>query len=477
MEKHGTAECSLHECTIVILGGTGDLSARKLIPAIYKLVADNRLCKFSLVCVSNDDTQIDTILDRSKKFIPMLHEKTWAQIQNHSFYYRLDFHEQVAYQGLGEFLDRLEKESHLIGNRMFYLATMPEHFDAITHNLARYDIVRRQNDDEQEGVKPWSRVVYEKPFGTNLQSAQQINRSIAQVFDESQVFRIDHWLGKELVSNIALVRFTNRIFEPLWNNQHIDSVQIIMNETIGIEGRGRYYDTYGILKDMVQNHMLQLLALIAMEAPTRLVADDIRDAKAQVLRKIKVASVVLGQYDGYRKEPDVAPQSTTPTFAALKVYVDNPRWEGVPFYLKTGKLLDTRMACIHIKFKKVDCLLDECPSEQNSLTINIYPHEGFYLGLNVKIPGVSNQITPATMNFSHAALFGPNTPEAYELLLSDVIRKDHATFVRNDEIELSWNVIEQIDRINPELFIYAPASKGPEQLQNLDPERKIQWHV
>ncbi|MBS1987845.1 glucose-6-phosphate dehydrogenase [Candidatus Dependentiae bacterium] len=477
MEKHNSAECSLHECTIVILGGTGDLSARKLIPAIYKLVADNRLCKFSLVCVSNDDTQIATILERSKKFIPALHEKTWAQIQNHASYYRMDFHEQVAYQGLGSFLNQLEKESKLVGNRMFYLATMPEHFDAITHNLAQYDIVRHQAEEEQAAGKPWSRVVYEKPFGTNLQSAQQINRSIAQVFDESQVFRIDHWLGKELVSNIALVRFTNRIFEPLWNNQHIDSVQIIMNETLGIEGRGRYYDTYGILKDMVQNHMLQLLALIAMEAPHRLVADDIRDAKAEILRKISVASAILGQYDGYLNEADVNPESTTPTFAALKVYVNNPRWDGVPFHLKTGKLLDTRMACIHIKFKKVDCLLDACPSEQNSLTININPHEGFYLVLNVKIPGVSSQVTPVTMNFSHAALFGPNTPEAYELLLSDVIRKDHATFVRNDEIELSWNVIEQIDRMNPELCTYAPGSKGPTQLQNLDPERKIQWHI
>lgn len=477
MEKHNPAECSLHECTIVILGGTGDLSARKLIPAIYKLVADNRLCKFSLVCVSNDDTQITTILERSKKFIPVLREKTWAQIQAHASYYRMDFHEQSAYQELGNFLNQLEKKSKLVGNRMFYLATMPEHFDAITHNLAQYDIVRRQAEEEQAAGKPWSRVVYEKPFGTNLQSAQQINRSIAEVFDESQVFRIDHWLGKELVSNIALVRFTNRIFEPLWNNQHIDSVQIIMNETLGIEGRGRYYDTYGVLKDMVQNHMLQLLALIAMEAPERLVADDIRDAKADILRKISVASAILGQYEGYRNEADVNPQSTTPTFAALKVYVNNSRWDGVPFHLKTGKLLDMRMACIHIKFKKVDCLLDACPSEQNSLTININPHEGFYLGLNVKIPGVSSQVTPVTMNFSHAALFGPNTPEAYELLLSDVIRKDHATFVRNDEIELSWNVIEQIDSMNPELCTYVPGSKGPIQLQNLDPERKIQWHV
>lgn len=475
MEKHNPSLCSLHECTIVILGGTGDLSKRKLIPAIYKLVADQRLCKFELVCVSNDEITIQEVLDRAQGFIPTIDYEIWKKIQDHASYYRLDFHDRAAYAGLSTFLSTLEQRAGLLGNRMFYLATMPEHFDAITHNLAHYAIVQRQQEINPE--KPWSRVVYEKPFGTDLLSAQQINKSIAEVFDESQVFRIDHWLGKELVGNIALVRFTNRIFEPIWNKENIDSVQIIMNETIGIEGRGLYYDTYGILKDMVQNHMVQLLSLIAMEAPIRLTAHDIRNAKAEVMKKIHVQSVILGQYDGYLHENNVKPNSTTPTFAAIKVTVDNDRWHGIPFYLKTGKFLKTKMATVHIRFKKVDCLLESCPSEPNSLTINIHPDEGFYLELNAKVPGVSDQVTPVTMNFSHAALFGPNTPEAYELLLSDVIRKDHATFVRNDEIELSWGVIEQINRLNPALYRYEKGSSGPIEVKNLDAERVIQWRV
>lgn len=475
MEKHNPAECSLHECMIVILGGTGDLSKRKLIPAIYKLVADRRLCKFAIVCVSNDDTTIQATLERALPFIPDVDATVWQQIQDHTLYYRLDFHDQMAYQALGAYLQQQEENYSLVGNRMFYLATMPEHFGAITQNLARYDIVR--SHAEQIVGAGWSRVVYEKPFGTDLFSAQHINASIAQVFNESQVFRIDHWLGKELVGNIALVRFTNRIFEPIWNKENIDSVQIIMNETIGVEGRGRYYDTYGVLKDMVQNHMMQLLALIAMEAPQKLVSHDIRDAKAEVLKKIKVQSVLLGQYKGYLQEKDIKSNSTTPTFAALKITVDNERWSGVPFYLKTGKYLNTRMATIHIRFKKVECLLESCPSEPNALTINIHPQEGFYLELNAKVPGVSNKVTPVTMNFSHAALFGPNTPEAYELLLSDVIRNDHSIFVRNDEIERSWSVIEQINQLNPPLYQYEKWSSGPVELTNLDPERVIPWRV
>lgn len=477
MEKHNQAECSLHECTIVLLGGTGDLSKRKLIPAIYKLVADRRLCKFALVCVSNDDTTIQKTLERAREFIPQINEDIWATIQVHASYHRLNFHDQASFKALGVLLQNIEKEYSLLGNRMFYLATMPEHFEAITQNLAHHNIVYHKKNNQLSPDQPWSRVVYEKPFGTDLLSARQINATIADVFHESQVFRIDHWLGKELVGNIALVRFTNRIFEPIWNNENIESVQIIMNETIGIEGRGRYYDTYGVLKDMVQNHMLQLLALISMEAPNRLTSHEIRDAKADVLKRVRVHAATLGQYDGYLDENDVRKQSTTPTFAALKVTVENDRWRDVPFYLKTGKFLDTRIATIHIRFKKVECRLDACPSDPNSLTINIHPNEGFYLNLNAKIPGSSSQVTPVSMNFCHASSFGPNTPEAYELLLSDVIRNDHSIFVRNDEIELSWGIIEQINRLHPSLYRYQKGSKGPQEIKHLDLGKEIPWLV
>jgi glucose-6-phosphate 1-dehydrogenase len=464
-----------HECVFIILGATGDLTKRKLIPAIYKMVASGIIARFALIGVSVDDTTMRQVFEQARIFVPDLREAVWERMIQASYYHRMDFNDHAAYGQLKELIASVEQKNNLASNRLFYLATMPHHFMVITQQLAAYGVVKKCPVLCNEPKHTWQRIVYEKPFGDSLASSRQINEAIAEVLDERQVFRIDHWLGKELVGNIALARFTNRVFEPLWQAEHIESVQIIASEKIGIEGRGQFYDAYGTLKDMVQNHLLQLLALVAMEDPVHFTADYLRDAKAAVLSKVAIDNVVLGQYDGYLEEKGVSPTSTTDTFAAVKISIDTPRWRGVPFYLKAGKFLEKTEAAIHIKFKPVRCLLDICPTDTNYLTINIQPHEGMYLTLNAKKPGVFNDVTPINMHFSHAALFGPNTPAAYEVLLADVLRGDQCAFVRADEIDLAWGIIQQISNKQVPLHRYARGSTGPEAISDLDSERTIIW--
>jgi glucose-6-phosphate 1-dehydrogenase len=464
----------LAACTFIIMGATGDLTKRKLIPAIYKLLASNKLTTFALIGVALQAASFDDVLEQARPFIPDLDPALWEIMRKAGHYYAMDFHDPSVYQGLYQSVTRIEKQHGLPAHRLFYLATLPHHFEVITDNLASCGLVPNEADAKDDR---WARVVYEKPFGMDLASARRINKVIARVFNEKQVFRIDHYLGKELVGNIALARFTNQFFEPLWNKDHIDSVQIVLSESIGIQGRGGFYDQYGALKDVVQNHLLQIVALIGMEPPAHFAAEKIRDAKAKVLSKIRVNNVILGQYEGYLQEKNVNPHSKTDTFAALKIALETKRWKGVPFYLKTGKLLNKAEAAIHIKFKMVKCVLDVCPVDTNYLTINIQPDEGMYLELNVKTPGVFNQVVPVKMNFSHSSLFGPNTPAAYETLLADVIRGDHFAFVRADEIDYSWKIIQQVRRLKPILYAYKSGSVGPEELTTLDSEREIRWRT
>ncbi len=463
----------LDECIFVIMGATGDLTKRKLVPALYKLVASGKLCRFALVGVSVVQTTMHEILEQARPYIPIIDEGVWAKLQEHLYYHQMDFYDQNAYAQLKRLIESVICTHNLGCNLIFYLATMPHHFQVITQNLAKYHIAEKHH----AGAGGWSRVVYEKPFGYDLKSARKINNAIRKVFDEQQVFRIDHYLGKELVANIALARFTNRVLEPLWNREHIESVQIVLSQQDGINGRGAFYDSYGALKDVVQNHLLQILALVAMDAPEKFTAENIRALKARVLSKLKVASVIRGQYDGYLQEKDVKPNSNTETFAALKVMVKNKRWKGVPFYLKTGKCLSKNETSVHIKFKTVKCLLDFCPMDSNYLTIKIQPHEGFFLELNVKAPEVFNRVVPVNMNFSHTTHFGPNTPEAYEILLADVIRGDHFAFVRADEIDYSWKVIDRVERLNSPVYTYTPGSAGPREIDQLDPNHTIRWRT
>ncbi|MBD3231068.1 glucose-6-phosphate dehydrogenase [Candidatus Dependentiae bacterium] len=468
------------ECTFVILGATGDLAKRKLFPAIYKLIKDKKIKKFAIIGAANSNSSAEKILENSKKFIKQYNSKIWESLKKSTYYQQLNFYNTQDYPKLKKIIEDVEKKHKLYGNKLFYLATLPEHFKKITELLSKNKIVKKHiNKKECSDCKhPWSRIVYEKPFGHNLKSAQKINKYILKLFHEKQIYRIDHYLGKELVSNITLVRFTNKIFEPLWNNKNIDSVQIILSEKLGIDSRGKFYDKYGALKDVVQNHMLQMLAVTTMEPPKKYTAKEIRDAKSNLLEQVKIDNVILGQYQEYTKEKDINLKSKTETFAALKLFINNKRWKNVPFYLKTGKALDKKEASIHLKFKMVKCILSKsCPTDSNYLTIKITPEEGFFLELNAKLPGVKDKITTVKMDFCHPCTFGPNSPGAYEMLLLDVINGDQSIFVRSDEIELSWKIIDQIDKNKLNLYKYKKGSKGPKEIELLDPNKKIIWRA
>ncbi|MFH1831891.1 MAG: glucose-6-phosphate dehydrogenase, partial [bacterium] len=462
-----TAQRCFDECTFVILGATGDLTKRKLIPAIYKLIAEQKLCKFAIVGASFDTVTVQDILAQAKFFVPAANPEIWQKLEKAFYFYSMDFYNARAYVGFCSLLNNVEKENNLVGNRVFYFATLPKHFITITQNLVQSCIVKKSTKDQLQNSSVWTRLVYEKPFGDDLSSSKKINKYLASVFDESQIFRIDNYLGKELVGTIPLTRFTNKILEPLWNNKHIDSVHINLSENLGIQNRGLYYDNYGAIKDMVQSHMLQLMGLTTMEAPESLSARAIRDAKAAVFKKVIIEKVVVGQCDDYTKEKSVASDSQTETYVAIKASVNNKRWRGVPFYLTTGKYLSKKESSIRLNFKRVKCLLNTCPSVPNYFIVKIFPVEGMSFGVNAKVPGSSYEVTPVEMDFCHGCLFGPNTPESYETLLSDVIKGDQSAFVRSDEVESSWRIVKQIEALKGPLCIYKKESQGPVQAQEI----------
>lgn len=462
----------MNSCTIIIFGATGDLSKKKLIPAIYKLVAGNKLGNFVVVGSAIEDITAEQMLNHAKEFIPTIDEQVWDTLRGRTYYHQVNVVKQEGFDVLHILVTRLEKKYGLRGNRLLYLAVAAHFFCSITHHVARSGLAQRLAKPEQQ----WHRIVYEKPFGHNLQSAHDINMCIAKLFNETQIYRIDHFLTKEVVSNIVLVRFTNCVFEPLWNNRFIDQVQIILSETIGIQERGGYYDRYGALCDVVQNHMLELLALVGMEAPEKLTGEYIRNERAKILEKVRFIDGVLGQYASYTKEQNVAPNSTTETFAALRLTVDNPRWAGVPFYLKTGKCLDKKETVIHIKFKQIDCLLiKNCPTESNWLTMKISPDATFSLRLNIKKPGSADELVPVSMEFCHSCIFGPYTPQAYEVVFEEIIRGEQATSVRFDEIEYAWRVIDYIKTKQLAILPYACGSKGPKESELFAKKHGIRW--
>lgn len=462
----------MNNCTIVLFGASGDLARRKIIPALYQMVARNKLDKFLLIGAALDDLTTEAFLERSKEFIFKFDDLAWRHLVKSSHYQKLHFTNKSDFQTLNALVEKLETEHAMSGNRFIYLAAASEFFCDITNNIAATGLAKKENQQE----KKWYRIIYEKPFGTSLKSAQEINQCIQSYFDEKQIFRIDHFLTKELVGNIALVRFTNCVFEPLWNNRFIDQVQIILNESIGIEGRGAYYDKYGALADVVQNHMLEMLALIGMEAPEKLTGDFVRNERAKVLSKVQFVDGILGQYEGYKKEKNVSPNSNIETFAALHLTVDNPRWAGVPFYLKTGKYLAKKETVIHIKFKKVDCLLaKKCPSEPNYLTIEIAPQAGFILKLNAKTVGKFDEVEPIKMEFCHSCVYSPYTSEDYEILFEEIIRGEQSIVVRFDEIEYAWKLIDLIKEKNLPLFEYKKGSQGPIELSDFEKKHGMRW--
>ncbi len=479
-------------CAIVIFGATGDLTHRKLIPALYNIAADGELPPAVAVVgfarrPKTDDEFRQEMEEATRKFSRQtVRDEVWESFAQSLYYHQSEFQDEAGYEKLAERLDRLDQESGTRGNRLFYFAASPDQFEIIIQNLKKAGL-----NKAREGS--WARVILEKPFGTDLKSARHLNRIVESSFAEDQTYRIDHFLGKETAQNILVLRFANAIFEPLWNSHHIDHVQITAAETLGVENRAGYYEGAGALRDMVQNHLLQLLCLVAMEPPSDLQADSIRDEKVKVVRSIRHfeedeigREVVRGQYgkgaiagkpvQAYRAEEKVGPKSQTETFVALRLLVDNWRWANVPFYIRVGKRLPKSATEISVHFKKAPQVLfnrEAQPLDSNVLVIRIQPDEGISLRMQAKVPGASFRVESVKMDFHYGTSFGKASPEAYERLLLDAMGGDPTLFARRDEVEQAWAFIDTIEEAwaaqegAPPLATYPAGSWGPEKADEL----------
>ncbi|WP_207645756.1 glucose-6-phosphate dehydrogenase [Geosporobacter ferrireducens] len=474
-------------CSMIIFGGTGDLTHRKLIPALYHLMYQGMLPEgFTVISVgrqqkSNTDYREELYQSVLKYSRFQVQKVLWDRLSERIYYRAFSFDEEDGYEKLKADLLQIDQMYNTAGNRLYYLAVSPENFAPIVEKIKEHNLI-----PENEG---WQRVVIEKPFGQDLPSAQRLNKRIGKVFSEKDTYRIDHYLGKEMIQNIMVIRFANTIFEPLWNYQYIDHIQITAAETEGVGSRGGYYEKAGALRDMVQNHLLQLLAIAAMEPPEKNDAESIRDEKVRILRAIHFPKasaigrhVALGQYSGYRQEEKVSPQSTTETYVALKLFLDCDRWRGVPFYIRTGKKLEQKTSQIVVQFKQPPKpFYKECEEgcNPNLLVIKIQPEEGTVLQFNAKKPGNLQQILPVGMNFCQNCNLENNSPEAYEKLLLDVMSGDASRFTRWDEVEYSWRFIDEISNCcsnKAELIEnYSAGSWGPQQGQQLIERSGRKW--
>ena len=443
-------------CALVVFGAGGDLTRRKLLPALYNLAAGGSLPdRFALVGVARMAQSTAEFRERMQAAVGEFSRRrpeppVWERFASSLEWITGEFADPATYRSLGTQLRRLDQERQLEGNCLFYLATPPSEFGPILHGLKEAGLVHPHDGS------PWARVIVEKPFGRDLASARALNDLVGEVLHESQTFRIDHYLGKETVQNILVFRFAYSIFEPLWNRKYVDYVEIAAAETVGVERRGKFYDETGVLRDIVQNHLLEVLALTAMEPPTSGSADDVRSEKLKTLNALRdpwsdtiPRDVMLGQYRGYRQEPDVAPDSTTPTFAALRVFIDNWRWQGVPFYLRAGKKLRKRVTEVAIHMQSIPLSLfgreDVCERvAPNVLTLRIQPDEGIQLSFASKIPGDDLRVGTVKMDMNYVEAFGGEPPEAYERLLLDAMRGDLTLFSRRDWVEASWAWIDPI---------------------------------
>ncbi len=481
-------------CVIVVFGATGDLTHRKLLPALYRLGRRAELpARYAIVGFARREKtseQFRAEVEASlRKFTggAELDAAVWQSMSDGLFYHRSSFEDPAGYQRLRRFLDELDRTRGIQGNRVFYLATPPRAFDDIVEHLGAAGLVQPSSERP-----PWSRLVVEKPFGRDLSSGEQLNELVGRFFTEDQIYRIDHYLGKETVQNILVLRFANGLFEPVWNQKHVDHVQITVSEDLGVGLRGDYFEEVGILRDMVQNHMLQLVSLVAMEPPVALDADAVRDEKVKVLRALRVVEgqealrhTARGQYGpgwikgerviGYRAEPRVAADSITETYVALKLFVDNWRWAGVPFYLRAGKRLAKRVTEIAIQFKDIPHLLfsdSQAGVAPNVLVLRIQPDEAISLRIGCKVPGPAVAVQPVRMEFLYGSAFGFEAPEAYERLLRDVLLGDATLFTRRDEVEAAWRwitpILESWSAAPPPQFPnYEAGSWGPQEAREL----------
>ena len=458
---------------MVIFGASGDLTKRKLLPALYNIATSDLLPeKFAVVGFAFDDMSVEKFRDlltaEMKEFVgSALDEKRWnEEFAKRIYYVKGNFEDPQAYAGLKKTLATVDEQCGTEGNYLFYLATPPSFFGKIVKQLGAAGLVEEPRGEGEDGPSAhYRRVIIEKPFGHDFESAKALNREIGKVLREDQIYRIDHYLGKDTVQNIMVFRFGNGLWEPTWNRRYVDHVQITVAESVGVEHRGLYYDKAGALRDMVPNHIAQLLALICMESPISFSADAVRDEKAKVLRAIHPLSeedvlrdAVRGQYgagtvDGhsvpaYRGSPDVPRDSSTETFVAMKLAIDNWRWAGVPFYIRTGKCLPTRVTEIVIQFRQVPLILfRETPIERlapNQLILHIQPDEGISLRFEAKVPGFGLESRPVTMDFSYEQAFGTKPLTGYETLLYGCMQGDATLFLRADFVETAWGFLQPI---------------------------------
>ena len=451
-------------CITVIFGATGDLTRRKLLPALFRL-AQQRLLpnEFAILGTARQAMSDEEFRAFLKQAVTefgsdeALDESEWTSFAKRLFYVGGEFGETQTYATLKTRLAEIDSEFQTQGNCIFYLATAPDFFGVIAKQLGEAKLAKPKQGS-------WIRIIVEKPFGRDLETARKLNSELATVFDEKQVYRIDHYLGKETVQNLLVFRFANSIFEPLWNRQYIEHIQITNAETKGVEGRGGYYEEAGALRDMIQNHVFQVTSLIAMEPPASLSANSVRDEKFKAMQAVRAfakdridQAAVRGQYGagtvlgdtvvGYREEPGVKPDSSTETFAALKLYLDNWRWAGVPFYIRSGKRLQKHVTEIAIQFKAVPHRLfkdSDTNLEPNVLVIRIQPNEGMTLRFAAKLPGQAMRIRPVNMDFRYGSSFGVKSPEAYERLLLDCMLGDSTLYARRDMVERGWEIVSPI---------------------------------